>query len=133
MAWIAFNHPSRKRLLAWLEHVDDGDDAVGGHETDAITQHVDDCERCAGKLEELAAELDGSPSEEPMGAALRSVYEPPPGINERVMKKIDERKRSDRELRLFLGIFAIPTDAADLMMPDLPADGGLGRDWEEEE
>ncbi len=134
MQRLGILHPSRRRLLAWLEH-DDGVASNAG-DLDAVNDHVEQCERCATRLEDLSSGAD-EPAEfaEELGAALRQVYEPPPGINDRVMKKIDERERADREISLFLGLFAIATDTADLMLPDdSPGsnNGGDRRNREEE-
>lgn len=111
MARLALTHPNRKRLLAWLNAADD---APG------ITRHVEQCDRCAAKLEELS-ELpsDGDVGfNDQINVALREVYAAPDGINERVLKNIDERERADREMSLFFGLFAIAKDAAELMLPD---------------
>lgn len=110
---LSFSHPSRKRLQAWLD----------GTAEEQITDHVEHCDRCAARIEEIAdipshPELDDDPE---LGAAIREVFTPPEDLNERVMKKIDARERADREVQLLLGIFAIAKDAAELMMPPPPS------------
>lgn len=117
MARLAISHPSRKRLIAWLDHPD-------ASESQSVTTHVERCDRCADRLEELSADVSGEDDrlDPQLSAALREVFEPPAGISERVMRSIDERERADRELNLFLGLFAIPSDAASLMLPDESAE-----------
>ncbi len=118
MARLALGHPSRKRLVTWL----DASDA-----SPSVTAHVETCERCARLLETLAAEspddsaLDAALDEE-IAEALREVYTAPEGIEDRVLRSIDARERADRELQLLLGIFAIAKDTAELM---LPSDTGI--------
>lgn len=109
MSRISFKHPNREQLLAWLNGVS-ADDSV-------ITMHVDQCDRCAERLNELAELGDDSAVDDELATAIREVYEPPEDLNSRVLEKIDERERTDREVNLLLGLFAIGKDAADLMMP----------------
>lgn len=125
MGRLALGHPSRKRLAAWLDAAD---------AAPAVTAHVENCERCAARLEELAeAEGDGAGLDETIGAALRTAYTPPDGIEERVLRSIDARERLDHEMNLLLGIFAIAKDAAELMLPDERQDGDEEGNREEHE
>jgi hypothetical protein len=122
-ARLALMHPNRKRLMAWLDRgplgMSGGADTRTVRADEVVTAHVEHCERCADRLEQLSSVgaddegLDGS-----IGLALREVYQPPSGISVRVLRAIDERKRADEELDLFLGLFSIVTDAAGLMLPD---------------
>ncbi len=112
MSPIRLTHPRRSRLLEWLETGDD----------ERVTQHVEHCDRCARDLEELSAE-PGSLALEPdgeLGDAIRAAMPPPDDLNERVMRRIEARRLAERELSLFLGLFSIPRDAVDLMMPEVP-------------
>ncbi len=109
MSRISFTHPNRSQLLAWLDGVAT-DDSV-------ITMHVDQCDKCAQRLNELADGADEPVVDDELATAIRQAYEPPADLNSRVLKKIDERERADRELNLFLGLFAIGKDAAELMLP----------------
>ena len=110
MAWLAFAHPSRQRLLAWLDATD---------ESSGITEHVDQCERCAARIEELAEQpgLDDTQLTNSLGDALRVVYEPPEGINARVLEKIRQRQLADREMNVLFGLFSIPKDTVELLLP----------------
>ena len=115
MPRLALGHPSRKRLAAWLDATE---------AAPAVTAHVEQCERCAARLEEMATvESDDPLLDEAFGDALRTAYAPPVGIEERVLRSIDARQRLDREMNLLLGIFAIAKDAAELMLPDEPTGG----------
>jgi hypothetical protein len=120
IARVAVTHPTRKRLVAWLERDDVAFTGRDGERAgDSVTAHVERCSRCADRLEELSGEPDRSePLGDEIGIALRDVYEPPAGINDRVLRAIDERKRADEEMSLFLGLLSIATDAAELLLPD---------------
>ncbi len=118
---LSFSHPNRKRLQAWLDApealADDADEFA------AITRHVESCERCAARLEALALDddLDAPPDPE-LAAAIRDIYEPPADLTDRVVTRVAERERADREVSLFLGLFGIAKDAVELFLP--PAEGG---------
>ena len=110
MARLALGHPSRKRLATWL----DASDAAP-----AVTAHVETCERCARRLEELAStSLDDVGLDDEITDALREAYAAPVDIEDRVLRSIDARERADRELSLLLGLFAIAKDTAELLLPD---------------
>lgn len=110
MARLALGHPSRKRLATWL----DASDA-----SPAVTAHVETCERCAGRLEELAStSVDDIGFDDEITDTLREVYAAPDDIEARVLRSIEARERADRELSLLLGIFAIAKDTAELLLPD---------------
>ena len=110
MARLAFAHPSRQRLLVWLDAVDESSD---------ITQHVDRCERCAARIEEIAEQpsLQDDVFRTIIGDALRAAYEPPEDINDRVLEKIRQRQLADREMNVLFGLFSIPKDAVELLLP----------------
>ncbi|MFN3257488.1 MAG: hypothetical protein ACE37B_17525 [Ilumatobacter sp.] len=111
MSGRPLTHPKRALLVAWLEGAPDVDDA--------IAEHVGHCTKCAGRLSELADAdgREGGGDEDALADALREIYAPPPDLTQRVMNKIDERERADRELSLFLGLFSIGKDAAELFLP----------------
>ena len=126
MARLVFAHPSRQRLLAWLDTADDSSD---------ITEHVDRCDRCAARIEELAEEssLLDDVFRTTIGDALRAAYEPPEGINDRVLDKIRQRQLADREMNVLFGLFSIPKDAVELLLPSDTNEEALrdGRDERE--
>jgi hypothetical protein len=121
-ARLALTHPNRKRLLAWLDRElivsPVSADGRARRVDEAVTAHVEHCDRCADRLEHLSGDETQDESPGNIGVALRDVYQPPQGINDRVLRAIDDRKRVDEEVNLFLGLFSIATDAADLMLPD---------------
>ena len=110
MVRLSFAHPSRQRLLVWLDATD---------ESSGITEHVDQCERCAERIEELAgqSDADGLALALSLGDALRAEYEPPVDINDRVLEKIRQRQLADREMNVLFGLFSIPKDAVELLLP----------------
>ena len=125
MARLALGHPSRKRLATWLD---------ASEAAPAVTAHVETCERCAARLEEMAGvEPDDEQLDEAIGDALRTAYAPPEGIEERVLRSIDARERIDREMNLLLGIFAIAKDAAELMLPEESSGSEHEDNWEDTE
>jgi hypothetical protein len=122
-ARLALTHPNQKRLLAWLDRSTFDASTRAGDRTvrvdQAVTAHVESCERCADRLEQLSiAEAGAGDEAADIGHALRTAYEPPIGMTDRVLRAIDDRKRADEEISLFLGLFSIVSDAADLMLPD---------------
>lgn len=124
MGRLAFAHPSRQRLLAWLDGTDD---------SSGVTEHVEQCDRCATRIEELAAEPDvtGAAVATSLGDALRVAYEPPEGINGRVLEKIKQRQLADREMNVLFGLFSIPKDAVDLLLPSETNDDTSRNDRDE--
>ena len=126
MARLSFAHPSRQRLQAWLDATD---------EASGITEHVEQCDRCAARIEELADQVGDQEASAitPLGEALKIAYEPPADINDRVMEKIAQRRLADREMNLLLGLFSIPKDAVELLLPpDMNDNSSRERDDREE-
>lgn len=110
MARLALGHPSRKRLETWLDATD---------AAPAVTAHLESCERCASRLEELVEpSLEDSDLDEEIADVLREAYAAPDGIEDRVLRSIDARERADREMNLLLGIISIAKDTAELMLPE---------------
>lgn len=123
MALMFSRHPSRRRLREWF----DLDASAPNSDFEAIGSHLDHCERCAQTLEDLSNENNEAVEfDERIGAVLREVYSPPEGIDDRVMKTLNDRQRSERDLNLFLGLFGLAGDTADLMLSrdDEPDDTG---------
>jgi hypothetical protein len=95
--WI---HPSRARLTAWLE--------TGG--PDKVDQHVENCDRCAAKLE--AIETPGPT----LAFALREVLEPPANLAERMNLHVEAALRRREEFMLLAGLLGIPFETARIVM-----------------
>lgn len=108
-------HPSNTRLRAWLE--------TG--EPDGVGEHVEQCERCADRLEQLDDDdvvVEGGTGGA-LGQALSSALSPPTDLRERVMRGVANRSRVDEELQLFAGLFSIGIETARLMIePDVHQD-----------
>ena len=119
---LTLAHPSQKRLREWLQHgAPESGGARGARVDDAVTAHVEQCERCADRLVAMAFaddDIDEQPLSGDLKVALREAFEPPADINTRVLHAIDERQRADNEASLVFGLFSIATDIADLLLPD---------------
>lgn len=105
-------HPGRSKLRQWL---------VASSPPQSVTDHVETCERCATRLEDLAAS-DSDGAADATGNAMlariiRNEWEPPTDLTERVIRGIDERERNERDLDVMLGLFGIASEAATLMLP----------------
>lgn len=108
-------HPSRSRLREWL---DTGTPA-------GVGEHVEHCDTCADRLEEIdqadsaLTTLDDSG---PLRAALAELIAAPDDLTDRVLVGLDGRRRAERELALFAGLFSIGIETAQLMIeePDVP-------------
>lgn len=108
-------HPSRSRLREWL---DTGTPA-------GVGEHVEHCDACADRLEQIdqadsaPSTLDGSG---PLRAALAELIAAPDDLTDRVLIGLDGRRRAERELALFAGLFSIGIETAQLMIeePDVP-------------
>ncbi|MDJ0768608.1 MAG: hypothetical protein QNJ12_07425 [Ilumatobacter sp.] len=107
-------HPSTHRLRQWL--------ATGAPE--GVGDHVEQCERCADRLEELDdAELEAGDMPSTLQHVLASVLAPPDDLSERVLQGVAVRSRADEELRLLGSLFSIGVETAQLMLdPELGQD-----------
>ena len=117
IARLAFNHPSRRRLAEWLDSTS---------VESVVTEHVDRCERCAVRLEEIATEsgVVDDLADDVFASALREAFPTPVDIDDRVLASVRARERAERELNLFLGLFGVIPDALDLLLPDGAAPDG---------
>ena len=104
---IGLWHPSKQRLRAWLLTGDPG----------GVGAHVEQCERCAERLEALdeSEPVFALDSPSPLRQALTSLLAPPDGLNDRVVEQVTLRTRPDGELALLAGLFAIGVETAQLM------------------
>jgi hypothetical protein len=104
---LGLRHPSDGRLRAWL---DTGEPA-------GVGEHVEQCERCADRLEAIDLEnaplrLDGSAS---LREALGELVAPPTDLGDRVRHGIERRGNVERELMLLTGLLSIGVETAQLM------------------
>ena len=108
-----FTHPGRSKLREWL---------VAASPQKAVTDHVETCERCATRLEDLAVnDSDGAAAATDnamLARVIRSAWEPPTDLTERVIQGIDERQRNERDLDVMFGLLGIASEAATLMLPN---------------
>lgn len=99
-------HPSRRRLLAWLEGGDD-----------AIDAHLAGCERCASRLEDLSQPANA------IGDALRAMLAPPPDLQPRLRSGIARQMRNREDMRLLVELLGLPWQTARAMSAPSPEDG----------
>ena len=85
-------HPSKRALRRWLE----ADDLA------SIDEHVATCDRCASRLEGLAAPTDD------IGEALHRALEPPEDLVNRLGVRMTESMRNREDLRILLELLGIP-------------------------
>lgn len=87
-----FFHPSSKRLQQWLDTGQPAD----------VDEHVADCQRCANRLEELAAPMPELT--EAITASLRS----PDDLVQRLGVRMTESMRSREDLAIILELMGVP-------------------------
>lgn len=125
-----FSHPGRSKLREWL---------VAPSPSASVTAHVETCERCATRLEDLAAkDSDGvaaATDNAILARTIKSSWAPRSDLTDRVIQGIDERRRNERDLDVMIGLLGIATEAATLMLadrtnPDSTIDTGNGRTTE---
>ncbi|HWL44804.1 MAG TPA: hypothetical protein VNQ73_17815 [Ilumatobacter sp.] len=101
-------HPSDTALTRWLD--------TGG--TANVAEHVETCERCAERLEQL----DRAGERPSFGDALASLLAAPVDLGERVLLGIERRSRTEQELTLLTGLFGLAVETGKLVVaPDEPA------------
>lgn len=98
-------HPSKRRLLAWLE---DGDDS--------IDVHIAGCDRCATRLEDLSQPATA------IGDALRAMLAPPPDLQPRLRSGIARQMQTREDMRLLFELLGVPWQTARAMSAPDPED-----------
>lgn len=106
-----FRHPSKRALREWLEISEDSSGE------DAIDQHLNSCERCSAVLDEM--EGDGAES---VGDALAAFYAPPPGLSDRLERRVTERLDSRAVLGVVSDLFGAGIDTSKLLFMEVPED-----------
>ena len=99
---MKFFHPSGKKLQRWLDE--------GGPEE--VDTHVADCDRCANRLEELAAPLPE------LGAALALSMQAPTDLVQRLGERMTESMRSREDLAIILELLGIPLSTVRNLMTE---------------
>ncbi len=102
-------HPSTEKLRHWL--VDDD-------EPDELTKHIDSCDRCAAKLEQLAAGTDESLDHSGIGAALNHLLAPSEGLSERVEGKVIDRLGSRQFVAVLGDLFGAGLETSKLLLTE---------------
>ncbi len=97
-------HPSRERLLDWLE--------TGS--PDRTSRHVHDCESCMAELERLS-ELEPA-----MVAHLGTTLAPPAEVSARTAHAVDRRLRDRGALSVFADLFTVGGEWARIVLNDDP-------------
>ncbi|MEM7286368.1 MAG: hypothetical protein AAF480_08465 [Actinomycetota bacterium] len=98
-------HPSKRRLLAWLEVGDDSLDA-----------HMAGCDRCASRLEDLSQPATA------IGDALRTMLAPPEDLQPRLRVGIARRMQNREDMRLLFELLGVPWQTARAMSAPRPED-----------
>ncbi|MCB0972987.1 MAG: hypothetical protein KDB86_00355 [Actinobacteria bacterium] len=99
---MIITHPSPKQIRSWSD--------AGAPLGDRIGRHIDQCDRCASRLEDIAA--IGST----VGDVLRAALAAPAGLAERTEKAL-ERRRPDREsMAVAFDFFGAATDTAKVIL-----------------
>jgi len=100
-------HPNRQQLASWLN---------GEHEH--LGEHIDDCERCAGRLGELDDSLPPGghlDNVEAISAELRpallKLLQPPEDLHERISGRVTARLQDRSDVNLFGSLLGIPLEA----------------------
>lgn len=105
-------HPNRQQLASWLN---DGE----GH----LDEHIDSCEKCAARLDELDATLPTSNGTDNVIAiskdlkpALLTLLQPPDDFHERIRDRISARLQDRSDADLFGSLLGIPIEAGQVFL-----------------
>lgn len=106
-------HPSADLLRRWLTT-----DADAEAEMPDVTAHVDDCERCAAKLEQLDSGTAEGFDPSAIASALLSLLAPPEGLSARVEGRVIDRL-SSRQMVVVLGdLFGAGLETSKLLLTE---------------
>ena len=110
---LQFMHPSRSKLHAWLSAL---------APSDKVTTHVESCERCASRLIDIAdTETTGAEKaadESLLAQVVKTEWVPAIDFTQRVIQRIDQQEKNERDLSVMLGLFGLAGRTAELMLPD---------------
>lgn len=99
-------HPNNKRLLAW----------ANGHEAE-LDDHVENCLRCAARIEALDEELGDVES------ALRHVLATPSGLRPRLREGIGRKLEGRGDLSLIGDLLGLPYQTVRVISQGTDIDG----------
>ncbi len=106
-----FRHPSKRALREWLESPEDS------AEDSSIDRHLASCERCSSVLEKMEVGADVS-----LSTALATFYAPPPGLSDRLERKVTERLDSRAVLGVVSDLFGAGVDTSKLLFMEVAED-----------
>ena len=103
-------HPNRQELASWLNE-------GHGH----LDEHIDSCEKCAARLDELDATLPTSNDNvtainDSLKPALLQLLQPPADLHERIRDRIAARLQDRSDADLFGSLLGIPIEAGKVFL-----------------
>ncbi len=104
-------HPSNDALRRWLQADNESD-------LPEVTEHVDDCLRCATRLEELAAKSDAELDSSGIASALVNLLAPPEGLSDRVEDKVNDRLSSRQVVSVLGDLFGAGFETSKLLLTE---------------
>lgn len=107
---MRLRHPSTEDLQNWLADDDADDDGLSG-----LTYHVDNCERCAAIMEELAEEAAASAPTE-LGEALSQALAPPPDYTDRLIVAVNDQLSSRQVFGVVADLFAAGLETSRMLI-----------------
>lgn len=102
-------HLSTKQLTSWFNGAATDPDHI---------EHLDNCTRCANKVEELhltSIENNVEPISPEFKPALMAVLQPPEDLHERISIRIAERLQDRDDANLFGSLLGLPVDTTRLL------------------
>lgn len=105
-------HPSSDALRRWLLGT--------GVDDERVSDHVANCARCAGKLEQLDIEADASleRDDDRVSSALLSLLAPAEGLSERVEVSVVGRLGSRQYLGVLGDLFGAGVETSRLLLTE---------------
>lgn len=102
MVKMIITHPSQRQIRSWSD--------AGAPLGDRIGRHIDQCDRCASRLDDIAA-LGAS-----VGDMLRAALAAPAGLAERTERALERRKPDRESVAVAFDFFGAAKDTAKVMM-----------------
>ncbi len=104
-------HPSADLLRRWL-NTDEASDLPD------VTAHVDDCERCAAKLEQLDSGSGDAFDHSAIASALINLLAPPEGLSDRVEERVVNRLGSRQMAVVLADLFGAGFETSKLLLTE---------------
>lgn len=106
---MIFGHPSRDRLIAWLNGDED--------QARELDDHLATCQRCATVLEAITEDVEASA----LTDALSQVLVAPAGLGDRLERRVLDRLSSRELMGLLAELFGAGVETGRLLIVDPPA------------